>query len=53
MYDNVLHKHSKSQARFGRSGLDMLAYDPLEEGPLYLFGVSASAQANGELHYDI
>src|SRR5262249_37304164 len=38
VYNNVLHENSSVQAHFGRSGLDMLAYDPSHHsGDLYLF----------------
>ncbi|UZT77102.1 three-Cys-motif partner protein TcmP [Ectopseudomonas chengduensis] len=53
VYNNVLHKNSKSQAHFGRSGLNMLAHDPQEEGTLYLFDVNARDEAKGQLHHDI
>src|SRR5690606_7316848 len=53
VYNNVLHKNSKSQAHFGRSGLNMLAHDPQEEGTLYLFDVNARDEAKGQLHEDI
>lgn len=53
VYNNVLHKNSKSQAHFGRSGLNMLAHDPQEEGTLYLFDMNARDEAKGQLHDDI
>ena len=35
-YNNILHKNSSMQAHFGRSGLNMLVFDPKEgEGALY------------------
>jgi three-Cys-motif partner protein len=38
VYNNVLHANSSLQAHFGRSGLDMLGYDPAHDsGALYLF----------------
>jgi three-Cys-motif partner protein len=38
VYNNILHRNSSVQAHFGRSGLDMLAYDPTHDvGQLYLF----------------
>lgn len=37
VYNQVLHNNSTSQAHFGRSGLQMLRYDPNHEGSLYLF----------------
>lgn len=37
-YNNTLHENSSMQAHFGRSGLDMLHYDPADkQGMLYLF----------------
>ncbi len=53
VYNNVLHKNSKSQAHFGRSGLNMLAHDPAEEGKLYLFDMDAREEAKSQLHDDI
>lgn len=53
VYNNVLHKNSKSQAHFGRSGLNMLAHDPQEEGTLYLFDMNARDEAKGQLYDDI
>ena len=38
VYNNVLHANSSTQAHFGRSGLNMLRYDPCHDGgSLYLF----------------
>jgi three-Cys-motif partner protein len=54
VYNNVLHDNSSSQAHFGRSGLNMLAYDPAHEaGSLYLFDVAARAGAKTQLLGDI
>ncbi|WP_417614229.1 three-Cys-motif partner protein TcmP [Parasphingorhabdus sp.] len=54
VYNNILHDNSSSQAHFGRSGLNMLAYDPShEEGSLYLFGDNDRAVAKGQLLEDI
>jgi len=53
VYNNVLHENSQSQAHYGRSGLNMLAHDPQEEGTLYLFDTSARDEAKGQLHDDI
>jgi hypothetical protein len=53
-YNNVLHQNSSMQAHFGRSGLQMLSYDPTHEGnSLYLFDVSARAEAKKQLSEDI
>lgn len=54
VYNNILHDNSSAQAHFGRSGLNMLAYDPShEEGSLYLFADSDRAVAKGQLLEDI
>ena len=38
VYNNILHQNSSAQAHFGRSGLNMLSYDPAQNGgTLYLF----------------
>jgi hypothetical protein len=53
-YNNVLHQNSNMQAHFGRSGLDMLSYSPLNDtGSLYLFDVSGRQCAKDELTEDI
>ncbi|MHA6159518.1 three-Cys-motif partner protein TcmP [Pseudomonas sichuanensis] len=53
VYNNILHDNSSSQAHFGRSGLNMLSYDPAEDGSLYLFGESDRENARNELLEDI
>lgn len=53
VYNSVLHDNSSSQAHFGRSGLDMLAYDPAHEGSLYLFDFGGRAAAKAELQEDV
>ncbi len=52
-YNDILHLNSSSQAHFGRSGLNMLAYDPTHEGALYLFDVSGRNNARDQLAEDI
>ncbi|MDX3972383.1 MAG: three-Cys-motif partner protein TcmP [Bradyrhizobium sp.] len=53
-YNNVLHQNSSAQAHFGRSGLNMLAYDPQDEGNrLYLFDMSGRVEAKEQLFDDI
>jgi three-Cys-motif partner protein len=53
-YNNVLHQNSSSQAHFGRSGLNMLAYDPREaDSMLYIFDEAGRAQAKVQLYDDI
>lgn len=54
VYNNILHQNSSAQAHFGRSGLNMLAYDPTHEaGTLYLFDQSGRKSAKGQLLEDI
>ena len=54
VYNNILHANSSVQAHFGRSGLNMLSYDPSHDnGSLYLFDVSGRQQAIGQLLEDI
>jgi three-Cys-motif partner protein len=53
VYNNILHENSSAQAHFGRSGLNMLSYDPAEDGSLYLFGESDRENAREELLEDI
>lgn len=54
VYNNILHDNSSTQAHFGRSGLDMLHYDPAHEaGTLYLFDNPDRESAKGQLINDI
>ena len=54
VYNNVLHDNASLQAHFGRSGLNMLYYDPShEEGMLYLFDDSGRESAKEQLLGDI
>jgi hypothetical protein len=54
VYNNVLHENSSAQAHFGRSGLNMLSYDPShEDGSLYLFDLSGREAAKNQLLTDI
>ncbi|UYN97272.1 MAG: three-Cys-motif partner protein TcmP [Enhydrobacter sp.] len=53
VYNNVLHENSSLQAHFGRSGLNMLSYDPSHDGKLYLFDMSGRASAKNQLADDI
>lgn len=54
VYNNILHDNASLQAHFGRSGLNMLSYDPKhDEGMLYLFDVSGRASAKDQLLGDI
>ena len=53
-YNNILHQNSSAQAHYGRSGLDMLSYDPSEaDSMLYLFDETGRAEARKQLHDDI
>lgn len=54
VYNNVLHDNSIQQAHFGRSGLEMLSYDPRDERrSLYLFDQDDRARARDQLIDDI
>jgi len=53
VFNDVLHDNKTSQAHFGRSGLNMLAYDPRDEGALYLFGEEDRETAVQQLYDDI
>ena len=54
VYNNILHGNASLQAHFGRSGLNMLHYDPRhDEGLLYLFDDDARSSAKDQLFVDI
>lgn len=54
VYNNILHENASLQAHFGRSGLNMLSYDPRhEQGTLYLFKESDRIAARNQLLEDI
>ncbi len=53
VYNDVLHKNKSAQAHFGRSGLNMLYYDPNEELNLYLFDRTSRSHARSQLDRDI
>lgn len=53
VYNDVLHNNSSNQAHFGRSGLNMLFYDPKHEGTLYLFDEPDRERAKLQLLDDI
>ena len=54
VYNNVLHENATAQAHFGRSGLNMLSYDPShEDGALYLFDLTGREEARAQLLTDI
>lgn len=52
VYNDILHGNG-TQAHFGRSGLNMLAYDPSHEGALYLFEPDDRTTAKAQLLDDI
>ena len=54
VYNNILHDNSTVQAHFGRSGLEMLHFDPNHgEGSLYLFDDLGRQNAKEQLLDDI
>lgn len=54
VYNNILHDNSSIQAHFGRSGLDMLAYDPRHDtADLFLFDDDGRQRSKGQLMDDI
>lgn len=54
VFNDVLHRNKNMQAHFGRSGLNMLAYNPDNDAnALYLFGEEDRKAATEELIYDI
>lgn len=54
VYNNILHDNATLQAHFGRSGLNMLSYDPRhDEGILYLFDDNGRISAKNQLLDDI
>ena len=54
VYNNILHDNASLQAHFGRSGLNMLYYDPRQdEGTLYLFDDDGRTSAKEQLLGDI
>lgn len=53
VYNDVLHRNASAQAHFGRSGLRMLAFDPRNEGSLYLFGDQDRDVAAEQLFDDV
>ena len=54
VYNNILHDNASLQAHFGRSGLNMLLYDPShDDGMLYLFDDNGRTAAKHQLLGDI
>ena len=52
VYNDVLHQ-CDAQAHFGRAGLNMLSYDPSNEGQLYLFDADSRQASKEALYEDI
>lgn len=53
VYNNILHDNGNQQAHFGRSGLEMLSYDPRDDNRLYLFEKDDRRRALDQLVDDI
>lgn len=53
VYNDLLHDNAGVQGHYGRSGLNMLSYDPSHEGQDYLFGEDDRQRAREELYDDI
>ncbi len=53
VYNDILHQGGAAQAHFGRSGLNMLSYNPQDEGQLYLFNSDSRQLAKEASHDDI
>lgn len=53
VYNNTLHQNSSYQAHYGRSGLNMLSYNPRHEGAIYLFDPDGREAATSQLTQDI
>ena len=54
VYNSILHENASIQAHFGRSGLDMLHYDPKHhKGTLYLFDENGRVSGKNQLLRDI
>ena len=53
VYNNVLHDNSSTQAHYGYSGLNMLSYNPKDDGALYLFDTDGRKVAREALISDI
>ncbi|MFN0263369.1 three-Cys-motif partner protein TcmP [Tepidamorphus sp. 3E244] len=53
VYNDILHRKKNSQAHVGRSGLQMLRYNSVEDATLYLFDANSRRGARDELLVDI
>ncbi|MBL3562652.1 three-Cys-motif partner protein TcmP [Rhodovulum sulfidophilum] len=53
VYNDILHRKKNSQAHVGRSGLQMLRYNSIEDASLYLFDANSRRGAREELLADI
>lgn len=53
VYNDILHRKKNSQAHVGRSGLQMLRYNSIEDTSLYLFDANSRKGAREQLLVDI
>jgi three-Cys-motif partner protein len=53
VYNDILHDNATEQAHFGKSGLEMLTYDPRHSGEKYLFDMTGRVSAKTQLMDDI
>jgi len=53
VYNDLLHENSGVQGHMGRAGLNMLTYNPANEGIEYLFQDADRKRAREQLMYDI
>jgi len=53
VFNDILHQDGSLQAHFGKAGLNMLSYDPQNEGQLYLFNEDSRQLAKEALSEDI
>lgn len=53
VYNDVLHHSNSSQAHYGRVGLNMLSFDPRNDGQLYIFDDDSRKMAKESLYEDI
>lgn len=53
VYNDILHRKKNSQAHVGRSGLQMLQYNSIDDASLYLFDANSRLEAREQLLTDI
>lgn len=53
VYNDILHRKKNSQAHVGRSGLQMLRYNSIDDASLYLFDANSRRGAREQLLSDI